>query len=399
MKISFLQNVLPSLIEEQEIAAHAEGNVLIQGGPGTGKTRIMTEATQHTFDNLTKNILCLTFSKGARQWWMKQLLWQFKGAPQFEVRTFHSFAYSFLDRPSIITEHELTNVLGDICGKDGEQMKLIIDRHKTCGLELNDIEANWFQKYERYLKYRELIDFSDLLLQCLDKVKDKYDRVFVDEYQDTSGIQYELLKRVAEEVFVMDEPCQRIYQWRDADERNIERVTNDYHPTVYPLLHDHRHARAILDYGESIYKRGMIATREEEGLVHIEHFRTEMEEAEEVAKLCNGKSTVFILAREHKLLLPSIMKLKGKDIEVVNDPGNDNKDFKNDRGARTKLMTMHSVKGKEAHRAILVGVNNGIVPHHLNNNETEERNLFYTACMRAKDELYIFSHGEPSKWL
>jgi len=54
-----------------------------------------------------------------------------------------------------------------------------------------------------------------------------------------------------------------------------------------------------------------------------------------------------------------------------------------------QLMSIHKAKGLEFNVVFLAGAADGIIPHARTNNEEEERRLFYVACTRARDRLYI----------
>jgi len=75
-----------------------------------------------------------------------------------------------------------------------------------------------------------------------------------------------------------------------------------------------------------------------------------------------------------------------------------------------RLATMHRAKGLEFDRVVVAGVSDGIVPHHQalrqvsDTAEREqamkrERSLLYVAITRAKRDVVITSHGDPSPWL
>ena len=75
-----------------------------------------------------------------------------------------------------------------------------------------------------------------------------------------------------------------------------------------------------------------------------------------------------------------------------------------------RLATMHRVKGLEFDRMIVAGVNEKVVPlasalesasdeAAREDAERRERSLFYVALTRARREVLITSHGEPSRWL
>ena len=72
-----------------------------------------------------------------------------------------------------------------------------------------------------------------------------------------------------------------------------------------------------------------------------------------------------------------------------------------------RLTTMHRMKGLEFYCVLLAGVQRGTVPMKFSApdaaareaQETRERCLFYVAATRARDELVIAGHGEPSPFL
>ncbi|MGI6522985.1 MAG: UvrD-helicase domain-containing protein [Christensenellales bacterium] len=84
---------------------------------------------------------------------------------------------------------------------------------------------------ERYLfnkQKRKKLDFADLstlalkilsIESCREKIKDQFDFIFVDEYQDTNYIQEEIIKLCSkgDNLFMVGDPKQSIYQFRDAE--------------------------------------------------------------------------------------------------------------------------------------------------------------------------------------
>jgi DNA helicase-2/ATP-dependent DNA helicase PcrA len=65
-------------------------------------------------------------------------------------------------------------------------------------------------------------------------------------------------------------------------------------------------------------------------------------------------------------------------------------------GKSVNVMTVHKAKGLEAQVVFVVGVSNGLMPHHqgLFN---EERRLFYVAITRAEERLYLSGYAEKNK--
>ncbi|WP_026244857.1 ATP-dependent helicase [Alkalispirochaeta alkalica] len=98
-----------------------------------------------------------------------------------------------------------------------------------------------YRSYQEHLITFNAVDFDDLIMQPLTlfrehpKVQghyaDLYRYVLVDEFQDTSTPQYNLLYQIAREwknVCVVGDDDQSIYSWRGADYSNIERFEKDF---------------------------------------------------------------------------------------------------------------------------------------------------------------------------
>ena len=91
---------------------------------------------------------------------------------------------------------------------------------------------------------------------------------------------------------------------------------------------------------------------------------------------------------------------------LVNDTDSDNN---GQEVSKVKLMTIHASKGTEFDVVFLVGCEQGIIPHVMNNDIEEERRLMYVACTRSKGILnltycrfrpsYQGSYPKPSDFL
>lgn len=72
-------------------------------------------------------------------------------------------------------------------------------------------------------------------------------------------------------------------------------------------------------------------------------------------------------------------------------------DLYEDKGNRVSLMTLHCAKGLEFPLVFIVGMEDGLLPHHRRGDEIEdleeERRLFYVGMTRAKEKLF-FSRAE-----
>lgn len=70
---------------------------------------------------------------------------------------------------------------------------------------------------------------------------------------------------------------------------------------------------------------------------------------------------------------------------------------KDEQDDAVQIMTIHKSKGLEFPVVFLVGVNEGLLPHHRNENINEERRLMYVAITRAERELYLSASSQYGK--
>ena len=88
------------------------------------------------------------------------------------------------------------------------------------------------------------------------KWQEKFDLIFVDEYQDTDQVQYQIIKDLSERyqnLRVVGDDDQGIYGWRGADIQNILNYEQDYFkPTVISLGQNYRSTRQIVNASRAI---------------------------------------------------------------------------------------------------------------------------------------------------
>ena len=103
--------------------------------------------------------------------------------------------------------------------------------------------ANEFNNFQELMKQRALYDFDDMINWVIEVFKEnknllanyqeKFQYILVDEYQDTSGTQNEIVKLLISfwdepNVFVVGDDDQSIYRFQGANIENMENFANSY---------------------------------------------------------------------------------------------------------------------------------------------------------------------------
>jgi len=126
--------------------------------------------------------------------------------------------------------------------------------------------AKVYEIYQRRIRKMNGLDFDDLLIRpleafenypdFLDRLRNRFHYVMVDEYQDTNRVQYLLVKAIAEgsgNICVVGDDDQAIYGWRGATVRNILDFKTDWPKTkIIKLEQNYRSTKPILDTAWSV---------------------------------------------------------------------------------------------------------------------------------------------------
>ncbi len=286
-------NLLSPLNEEQKKAVLAFGHpVIIEAGPGTGKTMTLTTkiAWLITHKNISSaSILALTFTNRAAGQ-MKERISALLGSETENfvcAATFHSFCLMILKEYTSFScsladdttrKELLTMAFNDVVEKDNKlsikEIDHMISTSKQRCLNLSDNldfgtytpeESDQFfkvwERYQKLLACQNLVDFEDLILMALNlfksdeniliEVRRRFPFVFIDEYQDINKGQYLLAKILAGDgnsLFVIGDPDQSIYGFRGSDNKYFRKFFEDYpNAEKISLKKSYRSTDTILD--------------------------------------------------------------------------------------------------------------------------------------------------------
>lgn len=273
--------------EQYRAVTTVNGAILIIAGAGSGKTRVITFRIAHMLDMgiPQSQILALTFTNKAA----KEMSDRVKELTQrklqnLTVSTFHAFGVKVLradidklgyrENFSIYDETDRTALIKE-CGRELKFSPDALDIYKISQLfsniktgrknwqTENDMYRQLYDCYQEGLKLYNAVDFDDLIVlpiklfrenpDVLERYRDRFKYIMVDEFQDTSHQQYELMHLLADKnVAVVGDDDQSIYSWRGADYQNIINFEKDFKVTEIRLEQNYRSTGTILDAANGV---------------------------------------------------------------------------------------------------------------------------------------------------
>jgi ATP-dependent DNA helicase Rep len=274
--------------EQYRAVYHRGGPLLVLAGAGSGKTRVITEriAALVERDVPEDAITAVTFTnKAARE--MRQRLQTRLGdkARRLRICTFHALGLAMvrehahlLGRRANVSvfagaeqKSAVRSVLADMkLPADADQLDRTLSRISSLKNGLIDASENQLTavrtRYDELLQRMNAVDFDDLMvlpIRLLDEHTDvralwqsRARHFLVDEYQDSSRIQYNWVQLLVPEdgnLTVVGDDDQSIYGWRGAEVKNLFLLETDYPKlTVIRLEENYRSTGAILTASNSL---------------------------------------------------------------------------------------------------------------------------------------------------
>ena len=286
--------------EQRKAATHVDGPLLILAGAGSGKTATMTHRIAYLIEQGVSpyQILAVTFTnKAAGE--MRERVEKLVGrCPGMWIMTFHAMSLRILREHCERIEYQHNFVVYDtidqktliktIMKEQNIDAKLYPQAYLSAAIskqkehdvsprEYLETEADNFRSkvigsvyraYQEQLKRNNAMDFDDLLVNALHVLRDNPDiladyqhrfrYILVDEYQDTNHIQYEIIRLLAkarQNLCVVGDDDQCIYQWRGADISNILNFEKDFpQARVIKLEQNYRSYGNILAAAHSVIR-------------------------------------------------------------------------------------------------------------------------------------------------
>lgn len=326
-------------IRQKKVVNATENNILCLSTAACGKTRIVIERIKRLLDDGAdpKAIVAISFTNMAAEE-MRRRIGE-KGDGMF-IGTIHSYANS-------------------IC-------------------RLNNIDLSQEIAKEQ---------FDKILTKALiipDKKYPKVKHLFVDEFQDTTQLEYNFLEKIqTENRFYVGDARQFIYGFKGCSDVYLTNLHKDLAWTKYYLVENYRCRKNIMDFADSLIASEPklsppSVSVKPDGEVYECPFSDALEELEYE----QNYGEWFVLARTNAEVEEAISRLEADGVPCMSFRKGDLSlaEMENFLKSNTvKVLTIHTAKGLEAKNVICIGARKF---------NADERRIAYVGATRAEDCLY-----------
>lgn len=299
--------------QQLEAVLTTEGPLLILAGAGSGKTNVLVHRIAYLIEEcnvLPYHILAITFTNKAANEMRDRIIDMIgERGSRIWARTFHSACLQILrfevehtdlkenfgiydtsDQLSIVKRIlKQRNIDADVLKPSSVLNGISKIKNKFFDLNeglkrvaeagsLPEIVIDVIEEYQATLQENNAIDFDDILClvvklfktqpDILEQYQERFQYIMVDEYQDTNKIQYELIHLLAakyENICVVGDDDQSIYEWRGADVQNILSFEKDHeNAKIIKLEENYRSTKKILHLANAVIANN--ETRKEKAL-------------------------------------------------------------------------------------------------------------------------------------
>ncbi len=283
------------LTEEQRSAVKYNNNALIVACPGSGKTRTLVAKLVHCLDEVrdtSRKIACLTYTNAA-VYEIENRLRQYGkcGDEEYcDVATIHSFCLVNILNCFHFHIPEYVSGFNVISPDSDEYQKIVNDVLAEYGIPLQfreyfesfsrepdgtpivppDIDTEIAISFWDRLQVKGFIDFPNIIYNSFRLLREKpsiayalsckYAWFLVDEFQDTSALQVDIFRKIAEsghsKFFLVGDPCQSIYGFAGARVDLMDSFAKEISANNdFKLLANYRSSNLIIDHAEKLIPR------------------------------------------------------------------------------------------------------------------------------------------------
>ena len=324
-------------------------NCLVIAGPGAGKTELLAQKLDYLFSTnkcvSPKKILALSFKTDAASNLKERVKKRYgdEYASRFTSLTYSAFEKRILDQFKDVLPEDI-RPSRDYLIEDWDTIKELLSMNEinVNGCRMSDIrnfveniilnDGNTHKLKKDLLKgtqdskpvllYRQITKLSTQIIATNEYIRKAlqmtYDFVFLDEFQDTTYAQYDLLKTcflgLSCKLTAVGDNKQAIMRWAGAKPDIFPDYIRDFNSNEYQLLMNHRSVPKLVEFQKEVHQilnsnQSSIQTNNylefQEGEITLFEFENESLEAELIANDIESKiqggirpSEICILAKQ-----------------------------------------------------------------------------------------------------
>ena len=299
---------------QKEAVKAVEGPVLVIAGAGSGKTTVLTSRIGYMIHEKNidpTNILLVTFTRKASIEMIERLA-RIPGINRAASRTvnagtYHSIClrilrnegYDFRVLSSDKRQHYIIKIILKRMGLQDlytpESILTTISNWKNNLIRPQDLDEEdqiakelkeVYKQYEKYKEHENLLDFDDFLVETyyllkfnpdiLEKYQNISKYILCDEFQDTSRIQYEIIRMLAEphnNLCIVGDDAQNIYSFRSSSVDFMLNFDKEF-PDCKKIIMDinYRSTPNITGLANEIIKHNKKQIKKDLKVVHTENY-------------------------------------------------------------------------------------------------------------------------------
>ena len=297
--------------QQSTVVNHVDGALLVVAGPGSGKTRVLTERIRSLLTNVPGHfrVLALTFTNKAADEMRERLSDLGDERQRAFIGTLHSFCLEMLtERGKLVGVEGMPNIFEQF--KDRKEILLNaikedpvledaldqefdakargrrvdawlqsiswVKAHPiTCSVVEDELDRRVLDAYDAGLRASNAYDFDDLLLLAYrllsgnPKLAEFYQRLYkfvcIDEAQDLNEAQYAVICALCgdsfKNVMMVGDPKQSIYGFNTSSPEYMERFKSEFGAKEIGLTENFRSSKAVVDVARSLDKNYLVAAQ------------------------------------------------------------------------------------------------------------------------------------------
>lgn len=317
---------------QKKAVMHTTGPMMVLAGPGSGKTAVITGRTCQlvTSGISASRILVVTFTRAAAKEMKERYLKAMgKTSTQVTFGTFHGVFYAILRHTyrmsgnNILSEEEKKRLMRELVNHYARDLEEE-DLEENLAREISTVKNNQiplehyysacmpqekfreiYEAYEKWRKENKKLDFDDLMVQCkrlflerpevLRAWQQKFQYILIDEFQDISPVQYEIVRMLAlpeNNLFIVGDDDQSIYQFRGAKPEIMLNFPKDYPGAAQVVLDKNyrstefivKRSQCLIHHNKKRYEKAISTDNEKGDPVAIRGYKNPREEMRAVAE-------------------------------------------------------------------------------------------------------------------